>query len=56
LLRKTQKAEFGTIYIDRDGVPDSYTEGVVIGNGMIHALIRNGYSHLRIYRSAIGSL
>ena len=32
---KTQKAEFGTIYIDRDGEPDSYTEGVVIGNGMI---------------------
>jgi hypothetical protein len=25
----------GTIYIDRDGEPDSYTEGVVIGNGMI---------------------
>lgn len=32
---KTQKSEFGTIYVNRDGEPDSYTDGVVVGNGMI---------------------
>jgi hypothetical protein len=32
---KEQKSQFGTIYIDRDGTPDSYTEGVVVGNGTI---------------------
>jgi spore germination protein YaaH len=32
---KSQKAEFGTIYIDRNGEPDSYTDGVVVGNGTI---------------------
>jgi len=32
---KTQKAEFGTVYVDRNGEPDSYTEGVVVGNGTI---------------------
>lgn len=32
---KTQKAEFGTVYIDRSGEPDSYTDGVVVGNGTI---------------------
>jgi hypothetical protein len=32
---KTQKAEFGTVYVDRDGVPDGYTEGVVVGDGTI---------------------
>jgi len=32
---KTQRSEFGTISIDRDGVPDDYTEGVVVGNGTI---------------------
>jgi spore germination protein YaaH len=32
---KTQKAQFGTVYVDRDGEPDSYTDGVVVGNGTI---------------------
>jgi hypothetical protein len=32
---KQQKAEFGTVYVDRNGVPDSYTDGVVVGNGTI---------------------
>lgn len=32
---KTQKSEFGTIYVNRNGEPDSYTDGVVVGNGMI---------------------
>ncbi|MCL1949213.1 MAG: glycosyl hydrolase family 18 protein [Turicibacter sp.] len=32
---KTQKAEFGTIYVDRNGTPDAYTDGVVVGNGTI---------------------
>ncbi|GHV06520.1 hypothetical protein FACS1894217_05360 [Clostridia bacterium] len=29
---KTQKAAFGTIYVDRNGTPDDYTDGVVVGN------------------------
>jgi spore germination protein YaaH len=32
---KTQKTIFGTIYVDRDGTPDDYTDGVVVGNGTI---------------------
>ena len=32
---KTQKSEFGTVFVDRDGEPDSYTGGVVLGNGTI---------------------
>ena len=32
---KTQRSEFGTIFVDRDGDPDSYTGGVVLGNGTI---------------------
>jgi len=32
---KSQKAEFGTIYVDRDGEPDSYTNGIVVGTGTI---------------------
>ena len=32
---KTQKTDFGTIYIDRNGEPDDYTDGVVVGNGTI---------------------
>lgn len=32
---KTQKSEFGTIFVDRDGEPDEYTDGVVVGNGTI---------------------
>jgi spore germination protein YaaH len=32
---KTQKTGFGTIYVDRDGEPDSYTDGVVVGTGTI---------------------
>lgn len=32
---KTQRSEFGTIFVDRDGDPDSYTDGVVLGNGTI---------------------
>ena len=29
---KTQKSEFGTIYTDRNGIPDSYSGNVVIGD------------------------
>lgn len=32
---KTQRSEFGTIFVDRDGDPDSYTGGVVLGNRTI---------------------
>ncbi|GHU66098.1 hypothetical protein FACS1894184_03260 [Clostridia bacterium] len=32
---KTQKAAFGTIYVDRNGTPDDYTDGVVVGNSTI---------------------
>ena len=32
---KAQRSEFGTIYIDRNGEPDDYTDGVVVGNGTI---------------------
>ena len=32
---KTQKTSFGTIYVDRNGEPNSYTDGVVVGNGTI---------------------
>jgi spore germination protein YaaH len=32
---KAQRAEFGTVYADRNGEPDSYTDGVVVGNGTI---------------------
>lgn len=35
MLRETQKSEFGTIYVNRNGEPDSCTDGVVVGNGMI---------------------
>ena len=39
---KTQKSEFGAIYVDRDGEPDEYTEGVVVGNGTITLSAPNG--------------
>lgn len=32
---KTQKSEFGTIYVDRNGEPDEYTDGMVVGSGTI---------------------
>ena len=32
---KTQKSEFGTVFVDRDGEPDSFTGGVVLGSGTI---------------------
>ena len=32
---KEQQTEFGTVYVDRNGEPDSYTDGVVIGSGTI---------------------
>jgi hypothetical protein len=32
---KTQKTSFGTVYVDRDGTPDSYTDDVVVGSGTI---------------------
>jgi len=32
---KTQKASFGQVFVDRDGSPNSYTGGVVVGNGTI---------------------
>jgi spore germination protein YaaH len=32
---KQQKTQFGTVYVERDGEPDSYTDGVVVGNGTI---------------------
>ena len=32
---KTQKAAFGTIYFDRNGEPDSYTDGIAVGNGTV---------------------
>ena len=39
---KTQKAEFGTIYVDRDGTPEDYTDGVVVGNGTITLSLPDG--------------
>ncbi len=32
---KTQKTTFGTVYVDRDGTPDEYTDGIVVGSGTI---------------------
>jgi spore germination protein YaaH len=32
---KEQKAGFGEIYVNRNGEPDSYTDGIMVGNGTI---------------------
>jgi spore germination protein YaaH len=52
---KEQKSQFGTIYVDRDGTPDSYTEGVVVGNGTITLSASDGEAgyHFTVSQSGI---
>jgi len=52
---KTQKSEFGTIYVDRDGMPDSYTDGVVVGNGTITLSSGNGTASYNFIVSQSGT-
>ncbi|NLI70645.1 MAG: glycosyl hydrolase [Firmicutes bacterium] len=39
---KEQKAEFGTVFIDRDGTPDDYTDGIIVGSGMVTLSAKDG--------------
>jgi spore germination protein YaaH len=51
---KAQKTQFGTVYVDRNGEPDSYTEGVVVGNGTITLSAGDGVAEYRFTVSQSG--
>jgi len=52
---KVQKASFGTIYVDRDGEPDSYTDGIVVGNGTVTLSAEDGTAEYAFNISASGT-
>jgi spore germination protein YaaH len=51
---KAQNADFGTVFVNHDGTPNEYTDGVVVGNGTITLSTSDGEAIYRFNVSQSG--